>query len=145
MEISVSERVFHTSWQISWLPFSPPILLVFVLCDSSVSFFFFFLSEPRFLIDYIQNLKSSERSLKEQVGIWLIKMCVFITCLQSQVLSWFIFLISVGNCKEKRSFIHCTICQTGTGNGWVEGDSFSIHITCFRLWFPSLPVSCLSH
>ncbi|KAG2252006.1 hypothetical protein Bca52824_082142 [Brassica carinata] len=40
--------------------------------------------EPRFLIDYIQNLKSSERSLKEQV---------------------------VGNCKEKRSFRHCTICK----------------------------------
>jgi hypothetical protein len=27
----------------------------------------FFFPEPRFLIDYIQNLKSSEKSLKEQV------------------------------------------------------------------------------
>jgi hypothetical protein len=29
----------------------------------------FFFPEPRFLIDYIQNLKSSEKSLKEQLEI----------------------------------------------------------------------------
>lgn len=44
--------------------------LHFWVCDDV---WVMFLSEPRFLIDYIQNLKSSERSLKEQVWHWSTK------------------------------------------------------------------------
>jgi len=53
----------------------------------------FFFPEPRFLIDYIQNLKSSEKSLKEQVCTWVIT-CVYISIWRSWFSNkvWLLFL-----------------------------------------------------
>ena len=61
-----------------------------------------FLSEPRFLIDYIQNLKSSERSLKEQV--WALSNVLFDVSRSKvfmfQTCSVFLFQLEIAKRKE---------------------------------------------
>lgn len=84
------------------------------------------------MVSYLQNLRSSEEALREQVFylfLFFIPLYLFIAKI---LLKFFLIIISslqsvVGKSKEKGGCIYCYFCQKRAGDSRVEGKLVHVH------------------
>lgn len=89
--------------------------------------FLYCIAEPKYVLNYLQTLRSSEESLKEQVYSLLTSACS--TYIQSKyflrskpIIMYLILLVRKG--EEERSCIYCNFCKKRAGNCRVKGSYF---------------------
>lgn len=138
MAVIFSEWIFYTPRSNSWFD-SSVLYAIFVpviwstVVKASINFWVYFvfywellysisLLEPRFIVSYLQTLRSSEELLRDQVCL---ETWTLLDLLPRYLMIYWVllyYLLLAWESKEKGSCIHCYICKTGAGYSWVEGE-----------------------